>query len=200
MRAELEGLVCSGAARGKKQTYALLDERAPASAARALSKDESLARLADIYFKSRSPATLQDFAGWAGLSLTEARQGLEAVKANFVAATAAKADDDKTYWINPEFADTYDAPPTAPSVLLLPAFDEYIIAYSDRRAVIPTNYSKAVSSNGIFHPTIVVNGQVVGIWKKPAGKTKPPFFEFFEKPDDNVAEAVTKAMNKLCAP
>jgi hypothetical protein len=66
MRAELDGLICSGAVRGKTQTYTLLSERAPA--ARPLPKDESLARLANIYFSSHSPATLRDFAWWSGLS------------------------------------------------------------------------------------------------------------------------------------
>ena len=59
MRAELDGIICSGARRGKQFTYALLDERAPQ--ARMLDRDEALAELASRYFTSRGPATLQDF-------------------------------------------------------------------------------------------------------------------------------------------
>jgi hypothetical protein len=198
MRAELEGLVCSGAVRGKTQTYALLSERAPAACS--LPKDESLARLANIYFRSHSPASLRDFAWWSGLSLTEARNGLEAVKSNFI----AEIIDEKTYWINPEFSakstgfrKKSNDTPTETLVHFLPAFDEYIIAYSDRSAIIPTNYSKAVSSNGIFHPTVVVNGQVVGTWKKPADKTKPIQINLFEQTDNTVKEAVNNAINKM---
>src|SRR6266487_2328144 len=44
MRAELDGIICSGARRGKQFTYALLDERAPQ--ARKLDRDEALAELA----------------------------------------------------------------------------------------------------------------------------------------------------------
>jgi hypothetical protein len=189
MRAELEGLVCSGAMQGKTQTYALLDKHA--SAGRPLPREESLARLADIYFKSHGPAALRDFAWWSGLSLTEARNGLEAVKAGFVAETM----EGKTYWVDPACRNVLSAPSTEPSVLFLPAFDEYIIGYSDRSAVIPADYnSKAVSSNGVFRPTIVVNGQVAGIWKKTGGKTEPIQIEFFEPADGAVKEAVDKAM------
>lgn len=60
MRAELDGMVCSGARRGKQFTYALLDERAPH--AKTLGREEALAELAQRYFVSRGPATVQDFA------------------------------------------------------------------------------------------------------------------------------------------
>ena len=60
MQAELEGLICSGAVRGKQHTYALLTERAPE--ARTLGDDEALARLTQRYFIGHGPATVQDFA------------------------------------------------------------------------------------------------------------------------------------------
>jgi hypothetical protein len=66
-------------------------------------------------------------------------------------------------------------------MFLLVAFDEYIIAYRDRSAVLPSeNFSKAVSSNGIFRPVIVVNGQVIGLWKKSTGKKQAVLFDYFE--------------------
>ena len=68
MRAELDGIVCSGPRRGKQFTYALLDERAPQC--KALGSEEALAELARRYFMSRGPATVQDFAKWSGLTLT----------------------------------------------------------------------------------------------------------------------------------
>src|SRR5688500_954507 len=48
MRAELDGVICSGARRGKQFTYALLDERAPK--ARNLEREEALAELVRRYF------------------------------------------------------------------------------------------------------------------------------------------------------
>lgn len=60
MRAELDGIVCSGPRRGKQFTYMLLLERAPQ--ARTLERDEALSELTRRYFMSRGPATVQDFA------------------------------------------------------------------------------------------------------------------------------------------
>ncbi len=59
MQAELEGIICSGARRGKQFTYALLEERAPH--AKHLERDEALAELVKRYFSIHGPATVQDF-------------------------------------------------------------------------------------------------------------------------------------------
>jgi hypothetical protein len=185
MRAEVEGIVCSGALQGKNQTYALLDERAPSVSP--LYKEEALAKLAQLYFQSHQPATLPDFVWWSGLSTTEARQGLEAVKSKFI----AEEINGQTYWLQNDFR---EIPLAENFCCLLPAFDEYIIAYRDRSAaLLSEHHSKAVSSNGVFRPVIVVNGQVVGLWKKSASKKSPVLFDFFEQPDIVTKNLVEKA-------
>ena len=80
MRAELDGVICSGARRGKQFTYALLDERVPP---RELTRDEALAELTRRYFTSRGPAQVQDFAWWSGLTMADARAGLALVVQNW---------------------------------------------------------------------------------------------------------------------
>jgi hypothetical protein len=187
MRAEVEGIICSGALQGKNQTCALLDERAPSVPS--LHKEEALEKLAKLYFQSHQPATLQDFVWWSGLSVTEARQGLEAVKSGLV----AEEINGQTYWLQNDFR---EIPVAENFCCLLPAFDEYIIAYRDRSAaLLSEHHSRAVSSNGVFRPVIVVNGQVVGLWKKSANKKNPVLFDFFEQPDadtKNLAKQVTE--------
>jgi len=184
-RAEVEGIVCSGALQGKEQTYALLDERAPAFPP--LHKEEALAKLTQLYFQSHSPATLQDFAWWSGLSLTEARQGLGAVKNTLV----EEKINGQLFWFQNDYR---NIPEVKNFCCLLPAFDEYIIAYSDRSPVLLSeHHSKAVSSNGVFRPVIVVNGQVIGLWKKSSQKKNPLSFELFETVDDNVKRLIEQA-------
>jgi Winged helix DNA-binding domain len=55
-----------------------------------------------------------------------------------------------------------------PSVDLLPAFDEYLLGYRDRAAVLDPEHAQRVcpGSNGMFMPMIVVNGRIEGIWKR----------------------------------
>jgi hypothetical protein len=186
VRAELDGLVCSGAIKDGKQTYALLEERVPKT--NLPTREAALAKLAQKYFYSHGPATLQDFAWWSGLSTSDAGHALEIVKSEF----HSEIIEGQTLW----FTDPPSLPPTDKTVIhLLPAFDEFIISYTDRRAALPfKNFSKAVSNNGIFRPIVVVNGQVTGIWKRMIKKDKIVVeTELFQAPDRTAMRLIEKA-------
>lgn len=160
--AELDLMICSGARRGKHQTYALLDERAPKPAV--LSREESIAELARRYFTSHAPATLKDFVWWSGLSVADAKKGLEMNQSNLVNETI----EEQTYWMPPSISIPKDAPD---SFHLLPAFDEFMVAYKDRSASLDAHLAKqAITGNGIFKPIIVANGKIAGIWKRSLKK------------------------------
>lgn len=177
-----DGFLCFGTREGKQQTFTLLDEWAPA--ARRLARDEALAELAGRYFTSHGPATLRDFVWWSGLTTADARAGLEMAKPRL----AQEVIGGQTYWLPASMPAAKDASPTA---YLLPAYDEYTVAYKDRSAVLNPLYAKlANSGNGIFSPTIVVDGQVVGTWKRALKKgaiviTPSPF--------TNLSKAATRA-------
>jgi hypothetical protein len=162
MEAEIDSIICSGAMQGKKQTYALLEERVPVK--RTLTKDEALALLAKKYFISHGPATLPDFVWWSGLPVSDARSALEMIKPTLISETI----DFETYW----FAEPVSIPASLPdSVYLLPAFDEYLISYKNRSAAITNDHhKKAISNNGVFRPVIVVSGQISGLWKRTIKK------------------------------
>ena len=162
LRAEIEGIICSGAIKGKKQTYALLAERVPVK--KTLAKDEALAQLAKRYFFSHGPATLYDFVWWSGLLVSDARKGLEMNKSALISETIGT----ETFW----FANNNILPATPHnSIYLLPAFDEFLISYKNRSAVITIeDHRKAISDNGIFRPVILANGQISGLWKRTIKK------------------------------
>jgi hypothetical protein len=162
--AELDGLVCSGALKGIKQTYALLAERSPRKAS--ISKDEALAKLATIYFTGHAPATLADFTWWSGLPAGEAKRALELIARELESAVI----DDQTYWF-PESLAGFRSRKT--SVHLLPAFDEFLISYKNRTASISMEHQpKAFTNNGIFRPTVVISGQTTGVWKRTVKKDR----------------------------
>lgn len=157
-RAALEKLICFGVRKNKEFTFVLMDEFVPETKSK--TTDEALAELAKRYFSSRGPATLQDFVWWSGLKTTEARTGLEAVKSQLQQQTI----NGKTYFFTQELV-TKTA--SRPATFLLPAFDEYVIAYRDRSALLdPVNSKQVISKNGIFYPVMVKNGQVIGTWKR----------------------------------
>lgn len=163
-QAEIEGIICSGPEKGHKPTYALLAESVPKT--KALNRDEGLAELARRYFTSHGPATVHDFAWWAGLSLTDARHGLEMGRSGLI----SEQIEGKTYWLPESFA----LPAVEPdAVHLLPAFDEFLISYRDRTAVLAPEYHKeTMTVNGIFKPVIVIGGQVTGLWKRTVKKDR----------------------------
>lgn len=183
-QAELDGLVCNGAMRGKQFTYALLDDRVPA--AKAIPREEALAHLALRYFTSHGPATLPDFCWWSGLPVRDAKSGLEAVKPRLQNLQAG----DHTYW----FAPAQSPQLKKPLVRFLPAYDEFTISYKDRSAVLDPAFSgQAMTGNGIFKPIIVVNGKVEGVWKRSIVKDRLLVEAYFFKPP---ARPGKKAMEK----
>lgn len=158
------GVLCLGPMKDKQQTFVLLDEWV--SHAQQWSREESLAVFAERYFTSHGPATIQDFARWAGITLTDAKAGLEAAKTGLV----SEKIDGQVYWMAEaaQGRQTYQTP----SVYLLPGFDEYLLGYKDRSAVLAAEHAPKIvpGGNGIFLPMIVVAGQVVGTWKRALGK------------------------------
>ena len=158
MHAELEGVITSGPRRGKQFTYALLDERAPR--ARTLDREKALAELAKRYFTSRGPATIRDFVWWSGLTAKDAELGISAVQPKL----KQEAIDGRVYWS----AATPAARATKGSIaLLLPTYDEYLIAYKDRSAVIDSTQAANIvaRSNGAFPHHLVIDGTLVGSWR-----------------------------------
>ena len=159
IHAELEGLICSGACRGKQSTYALLEERVPA--VRSRTEDEALAELVRRYFESRGPAQVADVAWWSGLTIKAVNRGLEAVKGKL----ASDSFDGKTFWLG---QGTKPAGARRPVFHLLPNFDEFIVAYRDRDALLHAAFRadpKRIGMAVLAH-AMIVNGELIGGWRR----------------------------------
>lgn len=154
----LHGLICFAATTPKEQTFALLDEWV--CPVKDKPRGDALAELAWRYFTSRGPATLQDFIWWSGLSAGEARAGFEAVKPQLQQEVLNK----QTFWMAPDVS-LHNKQEFA---VALPGFDEYLLGYKDRSAVLDSRHAEKVcpGGNGVFASTIVVNGRVAGTWKR----------------------------------
>lgn len=152
--AELEAVVCSGPRQGKQFTYALFDERAPD--AKSLSREEALAELTLRYFTSHGPATARDFAWWSGLTVADGKAGLAMVRTQLCQAVI----EGQEYW----FAEglSLDSTPVEQNkqAFLLPTFDEFLVGFSA--------FDEARRSGGklVFESTLVIEGQVMGSWKR----------------------------------
>ena len=157
MHAETDCVVCSGRDCAGTPTYALWAERVPAAAP--LDGDEAAAVLARRYFSSHAPARLSDFSWWSGLPMTEARRAVESLGGEL----RRECFGGEEYLMH----DTCSDGQVAPCACLLPSYDEYLIAYRDRSAVLADAHrSRAFNAYGLFYPVVLFGGRVVGRWRE----------------------------------
>jgi len=191
MKAELEGLICSGPRRGNQFTYALIDERVPPE--KAMSRKDALETFATRYFASRGPATLKDFACWSGLSMKEAREAVDMLAVEFM---KNKINGQDYIFLPASFGNG-----KIQSNFLMPDYDEYGMGYKDRRAIFNNaiDLSAFKNENPIFNRMIILDGKIAGTWKrvikndKVAIETVP-----FGPLTKNKKQALAKAIDKYC--
>ncbi len=169
LHSEVTGLVCSGPDREGHTTSALLRERVPHG--RTITDDAARDELALRYFATRGPATDRDLAWWSGMTLGTVRAAIAALDDRLTRHACAGVD----YWSGT------DAPAVAvpDEVLLLPAYDEYLISYADRSALLhPDAFTQQSGRrNPLFDRVIVDRGVVVGTWsiERRTGSVEPSF-------------------------
>ena len=183
LRAELDGVVCSGPRAGKQFTYALLEERVPS--ANPLTRDEALAELIRRYFRSHGPATLQDFAWWSGLAAADVKRGVESLGKDLESVSI----EGKIYWMSSLTKRT----PVSHTIHLLPVFDEYFVAYKDRP-------NDSLSKGDLLGPTILINGSAVGTWKRTDEKNSATISLIPSKTlNRDLKQAIGKAVERYAA-
>lgn len=157
--AEYEGLLCSGDLHPMKATYSLVSHKIKTEATSDMVHEEMLALLARKYFRSHSPATLEDFVWWSGLSVSECRNAIASLGHELFCETW----HGQTFYIHESCRMCRIR---TNSIHLLPSYDEYLIGYKSRGYAIPPEFQHRVhSNNGIFFPVIVRDGRVCGNWK-----------------------------------
>lgn len=179
--AETKGIICSGEA---PHSYALLDGRVPQQAP--LSREEALALLALRYLQSHAPATLDDFVMWTGLPKSECRRAIlslgEAVTTEGDHYLHANNLSGRS---NPKFCK------------LLAAFDEILIGYKDRSAIVcPFHEPKCYNANhGMFYPVILFGNQIAGTWKRRI--IEPEYFDSMKPTPTQEQRAIKEYQNYL---
>lgn len=189
MYAELDGIICSGARRGNQFTYALLDERVPAS--NPLNRDEALSKLAKQYFTSRGPATLKDFSTWSGLMMADCKKGLDMIKKDFI----KEVIEENEYYFSTE---NFSNKKTNHSIYFLPTYDEFIMGYKDRSAIL--EFKKSLKPSPIFRYDcmIISDGQIIGTWKRTIIKKSINIeFEFFKPLNKNQDKEFFNAIHRF---
>lgn len=134
--------------RGVDDLYALADF--------ADHEPRGLGELFRRYLGAYGPASVEDFASWSGLRLAEVRR----VVLDGVSETG--------------FGLVLDGVAPARSVravALLGHFDTYLLGYRDRSLALPPEFAAKIQTGGGFlTPHVVLDGRVVGTWKRDGGE------------------------------
>ena len=170
-RAAWDGLICFGPNAGREHTFVLLEDHLGKGTA--LAGEDALGELAMRYFSSRGPATIRDYVWWSGLTVKDAKAGIEKAGSALRKETITGVDH---YMSREKMRQD-----STQAAYLLPAFDEYLVGYAERSAILagpdmqgsagkkPKEGKKTVvHSNGTFVPVVVVDGKVAGTWSRKA--------------------------------
>ncbi|HZM79325.1 MAG TPA: winged helix DNA-binding domain-containing protein [Candidatus Limnocylindrales bacterium] len=183
--AELDRVICSGAPRGKQQTYALLDLRAPG--AKRLERDEAIAELAKRYFTTRGPATLKDFAWWSGLTMADGKRGAAD------AGISSEVIDGRTYY----HAGMPKAKEKSPRIDLVQIYDEIGMAYTESRHHLSIPDLPRPDPAPYYH-SILLDGRLIGHWRRNVkGKAISFDTHLFRRLDGAENEALEAAMRRF---
>jgi hypothetical protein len=181
-----EGVICHGPRAGAQDTFVLLDEWV--SAGKPRPRDEALADLALRYFTSHGPATLKDFAWWAGLPLADARRGL----AGALPSLAVDDEDGQSVWGPPGRQPSREKRTIA---RLLPPFDELLVAYRDRSAALDPIHAGKLKT--LLSPTIAIGDRIIGTWTRRTAKSGVTIIpRYFGAPTQSELRAIQSAMRR----
>ncbi len=173
-RAGLDSLIGSGVARGGEHTFALLDHRVPPLDMPG--RATICAVLMERYFRSRSPAPVEDYTWWAGLDDAMVQPVFESMKRGL----ESEVVDGTTYW-----SDRRAASGPASGAALLPAHDDYLASYRDGDAA---------------KPVIVAGGRIIGTWRaERAADSVTIHASWSAAPGDDEREAVAAAARRYGA-
>ena len=153
--AAAEGVICHGADRGGQRCFVLVRDWLGQPEPR--DRDAALAELAVRYLAAHGPAEPEDLVAWSGIRPADARRSWRRIEDRLVPLQTALG----VRWALRSPPD----PAPAGLVRLLPAFDEYLLGWRDRRLVVPPEHRTAINrGGGWLHPVLLHDGRAAGTW------------------------------------
>ena len=189
----VRGVLCLGPTEGREQRFVLREEWITSS--RRPEPEAAVLEWFVRYVSSHGPVPDADFLWWTKLLRRDLAPVLEIARARLEVVDV----DGVEHWVDPVVVERYAGARRATSApLLLPGFDELVLGYGNRRAVLSRDEEAAVvpGGNGVFRPTVVRAGRAVGTWRRPARAGEPvvvePFGDALPGPVDRALPRLTR--------
>lgn len=150
-----------GTWKGEQFRYSLL----PKNIRPRMNKKEAKILLVEKFLESFGPATLKDIAWWSGFSRKESKKILEKIEIVDVGEGLLLLKKEAKKFENFKVGEE--------SLLLLSAFDQYVITY--RYSICPRIVNEGYLGNiyneyGELHNPIMRNGRIIGRWYEKEGR------------------------------
>lgn len=129
-----------------------------------LTFEDSLVEIYRRYLRSHAPATLSDFAYWAGIKVVSAKAAFARLKPELVPVAIEKMPE--TRYILEQDAEALQQVPRLSNVRLLAKFDPLLMAHRDKSLYLDPKHLKTVSQlAGQVEACVLIDGKVAGIWR-----------------------------------
>lgn len=204
----LRGVLCFGPTEGREQRIVLATEWIASGEAagrmrdrtprRKLDREDGVRELLLRYLRSHGPATVEDFCWWSKIGKIQTRAALADLRPDLLSADV----DGREHWMSPDLPDRHAERTRATAApILLPGFDEIVLGYQDRSAVLTRDEEALVvpGRNGVFKGTVLHRGHAVGTWKKSTRRGQPVEVTAFGELPGPVARAVPRLSDALPA-
>jgi hypothetical protein len=185
--ASLRGLTVRGPMIGRQHAYVLV--RDWLGEPRTVARDAALAELARRYLVGHGPADERDLAKWGGLTLRDARAGLEAI------AGSLEVRPDGS--VSLAAGTRVTAETVAPR--LLGAFDPLLMGWVSRVPILG-RYDAKVVSGGTFRPFALVRGRGVATWRLADGRVELAPFARVARADAAALDADAEDVVRFLTP
>ena len=153
-------VICSGPSAGNESTFVRADKWL--AHWKDVPVEEAEGALLTKYLRAFGPATLADFALWAGMYVRDAKVIWSLQSANM----AQLEVEGRAAWIlRSDLAELDEARIEELGVRLLPFFDSFLLGHKSHRNIVDEKYHKRVyRAQGWVSPVLLVDGRAQGVW------------------------------------
>ncbi len=148
---------------------------------------EARLEMARRYFTHMGPSTVHDAMYYFHATAAQVKDWLSRLP-----VSTAECEGRTYYYIDDHQA--YDQP--IPKCLFLAGFDQLLLAHEKRESLFlsPENRREIFNLAGIVMPALLVNGEVVGKWKKKNGKLSITMFKSVSQQEKNIISDVAGSL------